>query len=66
MNNCGLVCCNLFLGLCSYVLYVLLDEKIIMNDDLGRIWKEAAMAHFKVLFQNVLGGTRKVMDDLSE
>jgi hypothetical protein len=28
----------------------------IMNDEMGRIWKEAAIVYFKPLFQFMLGG----------
>jgi hypothetical protein len=35
-----------------------------MNDELERIWKEAA--YFKVLSQYLLGGTQEKHDDLSQ
>jgi hypothetical protein len=31
----------------------------MMNDDLGKMWKEAVVVYFKILFQNLSGGLRK-------
>jgi hypothetical protein len=37
---------------------------IIMNSELGRIWKEAVMASFKVLSQYLSGGTTENYEKL--
>jgi hypothetical protein len=34
-------------------------DRIIVNDELGRIRKEVVMIYFKVLTQTVIGGAKK-------
>jgi hypothetical protein len=39
--------------------YVTLNDKIVVNNELEGVWMEMLMACFEVLFQHLLGRTRK-------
>jgi hypothetical protein len=39
---------------------------MIVNDELGRMWKEAFMACFNILSQNLTGGTEENHRNLSQ
>jgi hypothetical protein len=44
-----------FLSVLSFLSALKCRGRIIANDDLGRMWNEAAMTYFKVLSQNLPG-----------
>lgn len=43
----------------SNVCYIVSNDWMLMNNVLGKMWKDMAMGEFKVLFQNFLGGIEK-------
>jgi hypothetical protein len=47
---------NLFNDAFSSTDYILSNERMTVNNELERMWKEAVVAQFKVLSQHLLGG----------
>jgi hypothetical protein len=39
---------------------------LLMNDELGRMWNEAAMTYLNLLPQHSLGGTEKNNENISQ
>jgi len=42
------------------------NGKVIVTDELGRMWKVVVMAYFKILSQHLPTGLGKTMKNLSE
>jgi hypothetical protein len=65
-NNYYLSFYSLFSCVFSVSGYVVSNKRMIVNNELERMWKEAVMASFKVLSKHLPGGPEEKHEHLSQ